>query len=283
MIKLFESFFKSEPKQVDPLSSTSSETYDSMMNDTWSYRAMTNSIGSIFTNLRQKKTSLIEKRDNSILTWRTTAEYPEVNNVVTEIVDVVLDNSDLQGYYNISLGFKSSTEKENTLQKKINEEFKTVLTKLNWDDEAHDIIKSMYVDSMVPFEIIVDNDKIKWLQSNKEEFNQSWNFGPNTEQKFLTVKEIADYILNKSNSSLKIDFSGNPNQPFESKRLMIDPSKAYTNLGWKNIYTVDDTLSETIAWYKTYENKQEDMKEFSISQIDNYISSAKQVNINWTK
>jgi len=121
------------------------------------------------------------------------------------------------------------------------------------------------------------------MHSNKKEFNQSWNFGPNTEQKFLTVKEIANYILNKSNSSLKIDFSGNPNQPFESKRLMIDPSKAYTNLGWKNIYTVDDTLSETIAWYKTYENKQEDMKEFSISQIDNYILRAEQVNINWTK
>ena len=46
---------------------------------------------------------------------------------------------------------------------------------------------------------------------------------------------------------------------------------------------IDDALSEIIAWYKTYENKQEDMKEFSISQIDNYISNAKQVNINWTK
>ena len=64
---------------------------------------------------------------------------------------------------------------------------------------------------------------------------------------------------------------------------MIDSSKAYTNLGWKNIYTVDDTLSETIAWYKAYQNKKEHMKEFSISQIDNYISKAKQVNTNWIK
>ena len=160
-------------------------------------------------------------------------------------------------------------------------------------DSINAIIKNQNIqirnpDSIRPWQYVLEPiSGMLWLarkmHSNKEEFNQSWNFGPNTEQKFLTVKEIADYILNKSNSSLKIDFSGNLNQPFESKRLMIDPLRAYTNLGWKNIYTVDDTLSETIAWYKTYENKQEDMKEFSISQIDNYISRAEQVNINWTK
>jgi CDP-glucose 4,6-dehydratase len=121
------------------------------------------------------------------------------------------------------------------------------------------------------------------MYSNQKEFNQSWNFGPEIGQKFLTVQEIGDYILTKSNSSLKIDFADNSNQPFESKKLMIDSSKAYSNLDWKNIYTIDDALSEIIAWYKTYQNKQEDMKEFSISQIDNYVAKAKQVNMNWTK
>ena len=66
------------------------------------------------------------------------------------------------------------------------------------------------------------------------------------------------------------------------KKLRIDSSKAYVNLNWKNIYTIDDALSETITWYKTYQSKQKDMKEFSISQIDNYVSEAKRVNMNWT-
>jgi dTDP-D-glucose 4,6-dehydratase len=64
---------------------------------------------------------------------------------------------------------------------------------------------------------------------------------------------------------------------------VIDSSKAYINLDWKNIYTIDDALSETIKWYKTYQSKEEHMKEFSISQIDNYVSKAKQVNMNWAK
>ena len=42
---------------------------------------------------------------------------------------------------------------------------------------------------------------------------------------------------------------------------MIDSSKAYVNLNWKNIYTIDNALSETITWYKTYQSKQKDMKE----------------------
>jgi len=65
--------------------------------------------------------------------------------------------------------------------------------------------------------------------------------------------------------------------------LMIDSSKAYANLNWKNIYTTVDALAETITWYKTYQSKHKDMKEFSISQIDNYVSKAKRVNMNWTK
>ena len=143
-------------------------------------------------------------------------------------------------------------------------------------------------DSVRPWQYVLEPiSGMLWLArkmySNQKEFNQSWNFGPSTEQKFLTVKEIANCVLDKSNTNLKLDFSDDSSQPFESKKLMIDSSKAYTNLGWKNIYTVDDTLSETIAWYKAYQNKQEHMKEFSISQIDNYISKAKQVNTNWIK
>jgi CDP-glucose 4,6-dehydratase len=121
------------------------------------------------------------------------------------------------------------------------------------------------------------------MHSNQKEFNQSWNFGPNPEQKFLTVKEIAGYVLVAHDTELKIDFPNNSNEPFESKKLMIDSSKAYANLNWKNIYTTVDALAETITWYKTYQSKHKDMKEFSISQIDNYVSKAKRVNMNWTK
>ena len=143
-------------------------------------------------------------------------------------------------------------------------------------------------DSIRPWQYVLEPiSGMLWLArkmySNQKEFNQSWNFGPNIEQKFLTVKEIANYILTKSNTSLKIDFLDNSNQPFESKKLVIDSSKAYINLDWKNIYTIDDALSETIKWYKTYQSKEEHMKEFSISQIDNYVSKAKQVNMNWAK
>ena len=149
-------------------------------------------------------------------------------------------------------------------------------------------IKIRNPDSIRPWQYVLEPiSGMLWLArkmySNQKEFNQSWNFGPNIEQKFLTVKEIANYILGKSNTSLKIDFPDNSNQPFESEKLMIDSSKAYTNLDWKNIYTVNDALLETITWYKTYQSKKEHMKEFSISQIDNYVSKAKQVNMNWTK
>ena len=158
---------------------------------------------------------------------------------------------------------------------------------INAVSENHNI-KIRNPDSVRPWQYVLEPiSGMLWLarkmHSNQKEFNQSWNFGPNTAQKFLTVKEIVGYVLAKSNTDLKIDFPDNSNEPFESKKLMIDSSKAYVNLNWKNIYTIDNALSETITWYKTYQSKQKDMKEFSISQIDNYVSKAKQVNMNWTK
>ena len=48
-------------------------------------------------------------------------------------------------------------------------------------------------------------------------------------------------------------------------------------------FSIDQALSETTEWYKTYHENNKDMKQFTSSQIKNYISFAQQSNLIWTK
>ena len=69
-------------------------------------------------------------------------------------------------------------------------------------DSIRAIIKNQNIrirnpDSIRPWQYVLEPiSGMLWLaskmRSNKKEFNQSWNFGPNIEQKLLTVKEIVD-------------------------------------------------------------------------------------------
>ena len=49
----------------------------------------------------------------------------------------------------------------------------------------------------------------------------------------------------------------------ESESLLLDSSKANQRLGWKNVFSIDQALSETIEWYKTYHENNKDMKQFT--------------------
>ena len=69
----------------------------------------------------------------------------------------------------------------------------------------------------------------------------------------------------------------------ESKYLLLDSSKANQHLGWKNVFTIEQALSETIEWYKTYHENKKDMKEFTMDQIKNYTLIAQENNLVWTK
>ena len=68
----------------------------------------------------------------------------------------------------------------------------------------------------------------------------------------------------------------------ESEILLLDSSKSENELGWRNIFKIDELISETISWYKMHNNKTENMKEFSLKQIEKYSMKATEDNLVWT-
>ena len=68
----------------------------------------------------------------------------------------------------------------------------------------------------------------------------------------------------------------------EDKFLNIDSSKAKKLLGLKPVYNLEKTITETVDWYKYFLENENDIKNFSIQQIKNFVNNAKQSNLSWT-
>jgi CDP-glucose 4,6-dehydratase len=110
------------------------------------------------------------------------------------------------------------------------------------------------------------------LISNPIEFSSAWNFGPN-EDDARSVAEIVDIIVKCWGDDAKW-YQGSIDSHHEANYLKLDCSKAEKELKWKSIWTLQNSIIETVKWYKASINNK-DMNKFTINQIEKYISNEK--------
>jgi CDP-glucose 4,6-dehydratase len=125
-----------------------------------------------------------------------------------------------------------------------------------------------------------------WLSARlfKEgsKFSTAWNFGP-LPQNSITVKEVIEKVVRLWGSgNWNEQHSRNSEKKHEAELLELDSTKANTQLQWNPVYSLDDSISKTINWYKTYYDHKNNMKDFTLDQILNYVAKAKEMNIMWT-
>lgn len=105
------------------------------------------------------------------------------------------------------------------------------------------------------------------------EFATAWNFGPD-DSDILSVQNIlyeCIEVWHKGNYELDRSF-----QPHEANSLKLDISKAKAELKWKPVKNVHKAIEDTISWYKNYFERNIDMREYTMSQIHEYINLLKQ-------
>ena len=141
--------------------------------------------------------------------------------------------------------------------------------------------------SIRPWQFVLEPlSGILWLivkmNSSSKKFNQSWNIGPN-QKNHVTVQKIIEKISQNWKDTTWTNMATKNNQPHESKYLKLDVTKANSVLKWKNVYGIDDTIRETISWYKSYYTKKSSMYELSVNQIINYVKFAQKNNLQWAK
>ena len=114
---------------------------------------------------------------------------------------------------------------------------------------------------------------IMYLSGRSPGSFDQFNIGP-LSQNEADVEKLANCICKYWGSGIKPDLSSVQADLHEAKLLKLDISKALEKLEWAPKYGFDETVKQTVGWYKA-EREGEDMTAFSMKQIKNYFVRAK--------
>lgn len=111
------------------------------------------------------------------------------------------------------------------------------------------------------------------MKENPRLYADAWNFGPNYSSN-RCVQNLAEMIIHEWGSG---SWEGTPpdeNTVHEANYLKLDIAKAVTKLEWKPVYTIDEAIQKTIAWYKQYYAGGKAMRQYSLDQIREFTQIA---------
>ena len=104
------------------------------------------------------------------------------------------------------------------------------------------------------------------LLREPEAYGGAWNFGPDFSAVVPVGEVVASLIRLWGSGSLR-DIS-NPAAVHEAGLLNLDCTKAKSLLGWRPRLSLEETLSETVTWYRAYRTA--DVSAFCSEQIASY-------------
>jgi CDP-glucose 4,6-dehydratase len=114
------------------------------------------------------------------------------------------------------------------------------------------------------------------LLEGSREFATAWNFGPESEN-CITVSDLIGLIRGQWDQ-INVDII--PSEFKESSVLMLDYSKAKESLNWEPVWGIEQTILNTIEWYKKYYLLKE-VK--TMSNLQQYISDSKKKKLIWAE
>ena len=114
------------------------------------------------------------------------------------------------------------------------------------------------------------------LLQGREEVAQAWNFGPSTDGN-QSVGEVLSNIKTKW-PAFNWNVTHSP-QPHEANLLYLDSAKAHQSLEWEPVWSMDDSINETVKWYRAF---LEENKVISSTQLKEYINTAQSAGIKWS-
>jgi CDP-glucose 4,6-dehydratase len=105
-----------------------------------------------------------------------------------------------------------------------------------------------------------------------------WNFGPHDDS-VVPVVQLAQLLCKKWGRG-EVVIQVNPSQPHEAGLLMLDSTKARTQLGWLPAWNVDQAVEATVEWYR---GVAEGACPIALTdrQLDNYCEAARAVRCAW--
>lgn len=87
-----------------------------------------------------------------------------------------------------------------------------------------------------------------YLLQGKEDYAEAWNFGPDAAD-CISVTDLLS-LADPVRDFVKIRESHTDYH--ESEILMLDSSRARNQLGWKSIWKINEAVTRTMNWYRSF-------------------------------
>ena len=112
---------------------------------------------------------------------------------------------------------------------------------------------------------------------------ESFNFGPDYKVS-ESVGELIKLFSENFGGSNKWKYLPKKDGSKESLFLKVSSDKALKSLSWYAVLTLPESIRMTAEWYEQYyKDKNKDMLDFTIKQIEYYISKAQGLKLTWAK
>lgn len=109
------------------------------------------------------------------------------------------------------------------------------------------------------------------LDSDPINFGQAFNFGPYASDALPVLDMLNLSIACWGSGTFKIEQANT--QVHEAGLLKLDISKAINKLNWKPKLNAREAVEMTMAWYKSFNLKKQDISNFTESQILRYLNA----------
>ncbi len=109
-------------------------------------------------------------------------------------------------------------------------------------------------------------------------YGEAWNFGP-MELEGVTTKAIAEKLIAMWGSGSWVHVNPYTDKE-ETRRLRLNCDKTVMRLGWRPVYSWDETLQEIVAWFKAYQSGA-DMYAVLQAHIEAYARRARALGLPW--
>lgn len=107
----------------------------------------------------------------------------------------------------------------------------------------------------------------------------AFNFGPDSASQ-QSVRVLVEAILREWPGEWRD--ASDPSHPHEARLLSLSIRKAGERLDWHPVWSFSESVSHTVRWYRArHEAKPADMLGLSLSQINEYIETARQKQSPW--
>ena len=113
-------------------------------------------------------------------------------------------------------------------------------------------------------------------------YSEGWNFGPTASDE-RTVKELVDELISNWGEGSWLDVSS-AGAVTEARTLSLSCEKANKRLHWSPVWSFEHAIMQTVDWYQaSFRNDRELLHDFTLNQINSYISEAKTKGLLWAR